>query len=262
MLTIAGLAPHFETKDFTITARDGASLPVRTYRPSGVPATQSLPVFLYFHMGGFCFGNLNTEDAVCGRLIKRGTEKGQPLVVVSVNYRHTPEHQWPVAWNDSEDAFIWLHENITEIGGLSDQVVVGGISAGGTLTASLSLTQALGNNERIAALPKIKGQVLLIPCLVPPPYYEALLEKLRSPEVSSKVQCANAALLPVPLLDLFIGMLGLGNHTGSQDDRRLNPGLATGEQVKNLPPATFGVAGCDPLRDEGLLYSKLLAENG
>ncbi|KAJ5459337.1 hypothetical protein N7530_011281 [Penicillium desertorum] len=43
---------------------------------------------------------------------------------------------------------------------------------------------------------------------------------------------------------------------------RLNPGLLSSEDPKKLPATTLGIAGYDPLRDEGLLYGKLLAENG
>lgn len=46
------------------------------------------------------------------------------------------------------------------------------------------------------------------------------------------------------------------------EDRRASPGLASAEEVKDLPPTTIGVCGLDPLRDEALIYAKLLAENG
>ena len=207
-------------------------------------------------------GNLNTEDALCALIIKRNLDKNHPIVVVNVNYRHTPEYKYPIAWDDSEDAFIWVHEHITEIGGLADQVVVGGISAGGQLTASLALTQLRGDNKRVSSLPKIRGQVLLIPCLVHSDYYAPRLELLRSPEVSSKVQCANAPILPITRFNLFMSLLGVEGLKGAENDRRISPGNATPEEVKDLPPTVFGIAGNDILRDEGLFYSKLLSENG
>lgn len=46
------------------------------------------------------------------------------------------------------------------------------------------------------------------------------------------------------------------------EDRRANPGLASAEEVRDLPPTTIVCCGLDPLRDEALLYAKLLAENG
>lgn len=183
-------------------------------------------------------------------------------MVFNVNYRHTPEHRYPTAWNDTEDAFIWVHEHIAEIGGLSDQVVVGGISAGAWMTASLALAQLRGDNKRLAACPKMRGQVLMIPCLVTTKHYAPRQEMLRTPEVSSYVQCAEAPILPVSRMHMFSQLLGIYDIKDAREDRRMNPGNATAEEVKDLPPTTFGIAGNDPLRDEGLLYGQLLCENG
>lgn len=189
-------------------------------------------------------------------------QNNTPVVVVNVNYRHTPEYEFPTAWDDVEDAFVWLHEHISEIGGLADQVVVGGISAGAQLTASLTLAQLYGDNERLKACPKIRGQVLMIPCLVTEDYYAPRKEMLRSPELSSYVTCAEAPILPVSRIELFMTLLKVKNFPDAGRNLRMNPGNATPEEVKNLPPTTFGIAGNDPLRDEGLFYGKLLSENG
>lgn len=180
----------------------------------------------------------------------------------NVNYRHTPKWHFPTAWNDTEDAFIWVHENITQIGGLSDQVFVGGISAGAQLAASLCLAHISGSNKALTACPKIQGQVLMIPWLVQLDHYAPRQEMLRTPEVSSVVQCANAPVLPIERIKLFTSLLGSDEVRAAGNDLRLNPGNATKEEVANLPPTTFGIAGYDPLRDEGLFYAKLLSDNG
>jgi acetyl esterase/lipase len=185
-----------------------------------------------------------------------------PLVVFNINYRHTPEHRYPTGWNDVEDAFVWVHENIVEIAGLGDQIAVGGISAGAQLAASLTLTQLHGENKRLAACPKIQGQVLMIPWLVQMDSYAPRQEMLRSPELSSLVQCASAPILPTSRIQLFSSLLGVDGLDYAANYRRLNPGNTTAEEVKDLPPTAFGVAGNDPLRDEGLFYAKLLSENG
>jgi acetyl esterase/lipase len=104
--------------------------------------------------------------------------------------------------------------------------------------------------------------MLMIPCLAFTPYYEPRTEMLRSPELSSLVQCVEAPILPMSRLQLFGDLLGVGNTEGAGRDIRMNPGNATMEEVKKLPPTIFGVSGMDPLRDEGLFYAKLLSENG
>ncbi|KAJ5647767.1 hypothetical protein N7490_004139 [Penicillium lividum] len=257
-----GLSSKVQIHDHTVPTRDGAALEARTYRPPGIPLSQPLPLYIHLHGGGYIFGTLASEDAICSRIVVSRQEKGTPVAVFNVNYRHTPEHPYPTAWNDVEDAFVWVHENIAALGGLADQVVVGGISAGGQLTASLALAQLRGDNKGVAACPKIKGQVLMIPCLVTMEYYGALKELLRSPELSSLVQCADAPILPISRLEYFMKMLGLPLAEDARRDLRMNPGNATAEEVKNLPPTTFGIAGRDPLRDEGLVPTDITVFRG
>lgn len=86
------------------------------------------------------------------------------------------------------------------------------------------------------------------------------LEKLKDPSISSYVENENAPVLPKRTIRFFVDLL----KTGTPDvrDTKLNPGNATPEEVKWMPPAVFGIAGLDPLRDEGLLYAKMLAEAG
>lgn len=223
---------------------------------------QSLPVYIHLHGGGFLFGTLSSEDATCSRIVVSQAEKGDPLIVFSINYRHTPEHCYPAAWDDVEDAFVWVHEHIDEIGGLSDQVVVGGVSAGAQLAASLVQAQLRGDNNSVATCPKIRSQVLMIPWLVQIDHYAPRQEMLRSPELSSLVQCAAAPILPISRIRMFMSLLGLDELGNASNDRRLNPGNGTAEEVMRLPPTSFGIAGNDPLRDEGLFYAKLLNENG
>lgn len=219
-------------------------------------------MYVHLHGGGFAFGTLASEDAGCSRTVVSRAEKGTPVVVFNLNYRHTPEHRFPVAWEDVEDGFVWLHEHIAEIGGIPDQVVVGGVSAGGQLTAALTLTQLYGDNKKLSACPKIRGQVLMIPNLVQLEYYAPRQELLRSPEVSSLVQCAEAPMLPISQIELFSRLLNVPETPGAARNLRSNPGNATSDEVKNLPPTTFGIAGNDPLRDQALFFAKHLSENG
>jgi acetyl esterase/lipase len=51
------LVPHVESKDHVIPTRDGSTIEARTYRSVKKDASEKLPVYLYFHGGGFIFGN-------------------------------------------------------------------------------------------------------------------------------------------------------------------------------------------------------------
>jgi acetyl esterase/lipase len=227
--------------------------------------SQRLPVYIHLHGGGFLFGTLSSEDSICSRIVIALAEKDTaplPVVVVNVNYRHTPEHRYPTAWNDVEDALHWLHDHLDEIGGDEAKVVMGGISAGAWLTASTTLAQHLGANKKLASKPKIKGQVLMIPALMHHECCEPQIMRLRDPQASSWVQNHDAPILPVERVKLFTKLLEVGGGKEMEGDLRLNPGNVTAEKVYGLPPTTIAVAGRDPLRDEGLLYARLLSENG
>jgi acetyl esterase/lipase len=221
-----------------------------------------LPVYIYFHGGGFVFGTLSSEDAICSRTVVSLAAEEIPVVVVNVNYRHTPEHGFPTAWDDAEDAFHWVHDHLDDFKGDRDNVVVGGISAGAYLTASLTLAQNIGKDVSLTKRPKIRGQVLMIPPLVTEDCYASQVARLRDPAVSSYVQCEHAPILPVSRMRLFGKLLRTTVGPQAQLDRRINPGLATADEVRGLPATTFGIAGRDPLRDEGLLFAMLLSENG
>ncbi|KAH7361530.1 lipase [Plectosphaerella cucumerina] len=249
------LAPLVRTADHSIPSRDGTStIPARSYRPVSAPESEILPVFLFFHGGGFLMGTLGTEDATCSAIAAAAG-----VVVLHVCYRHTPDVAYPVPWDDSEDGFIWLHANTALLGVDPQRVIVGGISAGAQLTASLVLRKNMGE-PRLRDLPAIAGQTLFIPCLAHIDAYGPQLAKMRDPSISSYKENADAPMLNVKTVRLFTGLLGVENP--DPKDLRLSPGNASVEDVKGLPPATFGIAGLDPLRDEGLLYSQLLAEAG
>lgn len=247
------LAPLVQTATYDIPTRDGSTIQVRSYRPVS-KSGEKLPLYVYFHGGGFIFGNLNGEDATCARLaINAG------IVVLNVNYRHTPEHQFPVAWLDTQDAFAWAHKNASVINFEPSQVVIGGVSAGGQLTASLVLEKHLDKSEVMKGLPEIAGQVLIIPCLANiHNYAEGPLKKMASPSISSYVENENAPILPKKTVEFFVKLLK--SESVDIKDTKINLVNADSNEVRELPPTVFGIAGLDPLRDEALLYAKLLSE--
>lgn len=243
-------------RDYTIPTHDGQTVEARCYWPTTADSDKRLPVYIHLHGGGFFFGTLASEDAICARIASN-----VGVIVLNVNYRHTSELPYPTAWTDTEDAFVWLHSNIDELGGDSQQVVVGGVSAGAQLTAALTLGKRLHTLGAPAlACPPIAGQVLMIPCLVHMDCYEGHLSRMKDPSVSSYKENEHAPLLPATAVRLYLDLQKIENL--DPKDFRMNPGNASSEQVTGLPPTTFGVAGLDPLRDEGLLYAKMLSEAG
>lgn len=88
-----------EEKDQQITVRDGEKITLRTYTPEKTGG----PLYVMIHGGGFCIGDLESEDLLCRLLCgKLG------FIVVSVDYRLAPEHTFPTAHNDCWDATKWV----------------------------------------------------------------------------------------------------------------------------------------------------------
>jgi len=249
---LAPIASQVIISDHSIPSRDGYILEARSYRAVSAPSDKPLPIYIHFHGGGFCFGTLSSEDAICSRLAISTN-----VVVLNVNYRHTPQYSYPTAWNDSEDALDWAHNNAGKLKVERRKIVIGGISAGGWLSASLSLSNLRRETESQAC---IIGQVLMIPALVYHECYAPQLKFLKDQSLSSYKQNEFAAILPLERIKQFNELLQVKD--ADPEDRRLNPGNATAEEVRHLPPTTLGIAGSDPLRDEALFYGKLLADNG
>lgn len=246
------LTHKIQIRSFTLSARDGTPLDGRSYRPI-ILGNEPLPVFYYIHGGGFLTGTLDVDDATC-----TGFALSANVVVVHINYRHTPEFTYPTAWNDTEDGFTWLHEHMDIVGGIPESVVVGGISAGAQLAASLVLQKWLGNVARDA--PPIAGQVLMVPLLAHPETRLLQLASCKTKRITSYESNKHADMLPLAELRILFELLNLTNP--DPRDLRVNIVNATPDEVKGLPPTTIAVSGLDVLRDEGLEYGKLLAEAG
>ena len=248
-------------QDHSILTRDYQNIVARAYRrreqKTSDGATQGLaPVYLHFHGGGFLNGNIDSEDVVCCRIV---ADMPMPVIVVSVNYRHTPEWQWPTQFNDAWDAFQWLAHNITELGGDSEKVLVGGTSAGGGLAAGVASWYAAGKGEYSTRDRfQLLGQILCSPWLLHPSQGHLLGLNTDNSRCSYS-QNQDAPTLPWHRLKLFSDLLG----QAAESHPDFNLALASNtEQLKRLPKTAVLVAGQDLLRDEALLYGEKVKDHG
>lgn len=189
-------APLVQREDHNIPTQDGSSIKARSYRPADACATPRLPVLLYLHGGGFLTGTIASEDAICSRIAVHGK-----AIVLNVCYRHTPEHTYPTAWNDTHDAFEWLHGHIDDLDGDSQQVIIGGISSGAYLAASFVLEKHLGRLS--VSRPSIAGQILMVPCLLNASCHEPMIKKFKDPATCSLQQNCDAPLLPLSTFQML-----------------------------------------------------------
>src|SRR5205085_5877177 len=110
-------------------------LRARLYVPTR--ATARSPLLVYFHGGGWAYGDLDSHDPVCRFLSERSGVR-----VLSVDYRLAPEHPFPAAYEDALAAYRWVVENAASIGADVTRLGVGGDSAGGNLAAVTAVAAA------------------------------------------------------------------------------------------------------------------------
>ncbi|MGA0557486.1 alpha/beta hydrolase [Larkinella sp. VNQ87] len=215
--------------------QDGLSIDLDIVRPAGVTGT--LPVFMFFHGGGWVLGDFPTHQRLVRDLV---VESG--AVAVFVNYTRSPEARFPTALNEAYAATKWVAENSAELNVDGSRLAVVGNSAGGNLTAAVALMA----NEKQG--PKISLQVLLWPVT------DANFETV------SYQQFSTDRFLTRNMMIWF-----WDNYTPNPEDRRsyyAAPLQATVEQLKGLPPTLVQVAENDVLRDEGEAYARKLDEAG
>ncbi|SDY74031.1 alpha/beta hydrolase [Herbiconiux ginsengi] len=91
-----------------------------------------LPVYVYFHGGGWTSGDKAALTKYCASQAVGG------MVVVNVNYRRATRFTMAHMLHDANAALAWVSANIAAYGGDPERIVLGGDSAGGQLSALLS----------------------------------------------------------------------------------------------------------------------------
>ncbi|HMN22416.1 MAG TPA: alpha/beta hydrolase [Ottowia sp.] len=218
-------------QDWSIPTRDGGALPARLVAPSRDPG---LPVLLYLHGGGFTIGSIDTHDTLC-----RVLAQGSGCAVLSVGYRLAPEYRFPTAVHDAWDALRWLADTgAAALDVDAARIAIGGDSAGGTL-AAVAAIQA-----------RDAGLALALQLLI----YPGTTARQDTP---SHATYARGPLLDKAQIDWFFAQY---IRADQRDDWRFAPLLA--DDLEGVAPAWIGLAECDPLVDEGLLYGDRLRMAG
>lgn len=221
-----------KVQDLLVPIDKTVSVKIRVYTPK---REGPLPILLYFHGGGWVLGDLDTCDATC-RLIAELTER----IVVSVDYRLSPEYKFPIPVNDCYAVLTWINENATLINGDATNMVVCGDSAGGNIATVVSLMARDKNG------PKISAQVLIYP-----------VTSFNSDTDSYKKYGVGFGLTK----ELAIWY---GNHYIRDENDKLNQYAAPllADDLSNLPPTFIIAAENDVLRDDGFAYSNRLRDAG
>ncbi len=207
-------------------------VPIRVYRPAETPA----PTLVFYHGGGWVLGTLDSADDLCRRLCRR-----VGAVVISVDYRLAPEHQFPDGLGDCLAALTWARANASSIGG-NGRVGVVGSSAGANLAAAVALWDAREGPSDLAV--------------------QALLYPVTNHAFTTRSYERNAEAVLLTRADMrWFWNLYLRSEVDAANPYAA-PMQASDDALKGLPDAVTVTAGHDPLRDDGRAYSERLRKQG
>lgn len=223
--------PIEKIEHIQIPTRDGEVL-ARVFYPN---ADENLPVIVYFHGGGWVIANLDVYESSCRALCNAAE-----AIVVSVNYRQSPEAKFPAAINDAYDATQWVMNNASQLGGDPKRVAIAGESAGGNM-ATVTCLQA-----------KEQGGSMPVAQLLVYPVTDTSMSQASYAENEDTVPL-HSSMMPW-FMKYYLG------EDADKTHKYIAPLQA--DDVSGLPPAIIITAEHDPLRDEGEQYAKKLADAG
>ncbi|MFL6844228.1 MAG: alpha/beta hydrolase [Allosphingosinicella sp.] len=190
------------------------------------------PLLLFFHGGGFVFGDLDTHEPFCAEIAR-----ALDLPVLAVDYRLAPEHPFPAGAEDCIAAARWAASAPDALGRGITGLVTCGDSAGG----NFAIVVGLALRDEPAAVP-IVAQWPIYPAADPGkayPSYEDFAE------------------------GHFLGHEGMRwfdrCYAPDKADWRYSPLI---KSQKGMPPTLVLTASLDPIRDQGRAYAAACAEAG
>src|ERR1700758_925694 len=225
-----GSVPLTRERDFSLPGPHG-QVPCRLYPPDGV---ERPPLLVYAHGGGFMQGSLPSWDAMLRELVRQSG-----VAALSVDYKLSPEHRFPVAFDEMVAMVRLAAREGAGFGIDPTRLAVGGDSAG----ANLALSAALALRD---AGERVLSFMLLI--------YGCFSTGTESP--SWQRFGRGAGLSQTQMRWIWETYL---ERPEQQKDWRAAPILA---DLTGLPPAYLTVGNLDPLLDDSHRLAARLKEAG
>ncbi len=220
----------------TVSMDGGASIDIYQFKPDNA-GNEPLPAMLYFHGGAFVLTYASTHVEAMDFYANQAN-----CMVFMVDYRLAPANPFPAAFNDCYGALQWVEKNAAQLGVDPQRLVVGGDSAGGTLTAGVA-QKALDDEQG----PVLKGQMLIYPALDSTCSTRTAREYEKAPMFDA---VANRKMWEVYLKNV------------SRSDVPPYAAPIGREDLSGLPQAYVENAEFDPLCDEAADYAQRLEAAG
>jgi acetyl esterase len=236
-----GLSVRTET---AISSPDGNTINIQYIRPD---TDETLPCVYYIHGGRMQFsscylGNYKTW----GRMIA-----GRGVAVAMVDFRNSVHPSsvpdigpFPAGLNDCISGLKWVHSQAVSLGIDPQRIIVAGESGGGNLTLALGMKLSRGGE-----LGLVRGLYAMCPFIAgqwPLPQNPSSTE---NDGIFIHVQDNRSTM-------------AYGIDAFTERNPLAWPGFATADDVRGLPPVVISVNECDPLRDEGIGFYRLLLASG
>ena len=214
----------------------------RLYKPiagDGKP----LPVLIYLHGGGWCFGSVNSCARFCGEF---AGEAG--AAVLAVEYPLAPEHPYPAALDCCTEAVGFVRDHAAEYGLDPDAVSIGGDSAGGNLALATALRLIYASGEGGGTVPPLRSLVLFYPVV-----------KAWNDGSGSWRDFGAGFGLDSGIMEAFNEA-----YVGTEDPRSalISPFCSEKKHLAQLPPVLIVNADHDILRDQGAEMHAALVKAG
>jgi acetyl esterase/lipase len=200
---------------------------VRVYKPLSV--TRELPVMLYLHGGGYALTVPEMSHPIIESFIQE-----RECIVVAPEYRRSLEEPYPAAIDDCYDTLKWVAENAQSLGVRDDQIIVAGHSAGGGLTAAISLMARDRKEVNIA---------------FQMPIYPMIDDRMTTESASDNNAPVWNSKLNSFAWDLYLKRL---KENGEPIPSYAAPSRET--DYSELPPTATFVGDLEPFRDETIEY--------
>ena len=227
-----------------VSQPDGNEIKLRLIRPEGADV---LACVYYIHGGGMASGSI--DDPIYrawGRVIA-----ARGVAVVMVEFRNAVYANscadvapFPAGLNDCLSGLRWVSANAATLGIDPSRIVVAGESGGGNLTLAVGLSL-----KRSDELGMVKGLYALCPYLVG-----------KYPDARYPSTTENNGILIEGHNNR--GIVGYGIEAFEEKNPLAWPDFATTGDVIGFPPTVINVNECDPLRDEGIAFYRLLLQSG
>lgn len=223
-------------EEVSIERKDGTYLRLLVYSAKRRMKEKNVPGVLWLHGGGYALGSATRAIPYAEKLIE-----AEECVVAAPDYTLSGEKPYPAALMDCYTALAWMKSHAGERGLRPNQIFVGGDSAGGGLTAALSMYA------------RDQGEIGIA--------FQMLLYPMIDDRMTSDSMKDNDAPMWNEHSNRIAWKMYLGGLSGS-DEVPAYAAPARAADYSRLPPAFTFVGALDPFRDETVCYAEKLNNAG